>query len=79
MPRKGEGEMTAGHGMTAMLIRGLFFGVNLLTLAGFALMGISLALNRQQRIRAPTAFALMGAGTGLLVLGLYLAPPPTPG
>jgi hypothetical protein len=61
-----------------MFTRGLFFGLNLLSLVGFALMGMSLALNRQRSIRAPAAFALMGAGTALLLLGLYLAPPSTP-
>jgi hypothetical protein len=70
--------MAPGHEVTAIFTDGVFLGVNLLTLAGFALMGVSLALNRQQRIRAPTAFALMGAGTGLLLLGLYLAPASIP-
>jgi len=70
--------MASGHEITAMFTDGLFYGVNLLTLAGFTLMGISLALNRQQRIRTPTAFALMGTGTGLLLLGLYFAPPSIP-
>jgi hypothetical protein len=70
--------MAPWHKVTAMFTDSVFFGVNLLTLAGLALMGISLALNRQQRIRAPTAFALMGTGTGLLLLGLYLAPPSIP-
>jgi hypothetical protein len=70
--------MAPGHEVTAIFTDGVLFGINLLTLAGFALMGISLALNRQQRIRAPTAFALMGAGTGLLLLGFYLAPPSIP-
>ena len=70
--------MAPGHEVTAMFTDRVFFGVNLLTLAGLALMGISLALNRQRRIRTPTAFALMGTGTGLLLLGLYLAPPSIP-
>jgi hypothetical protein len=61
-----------------MLTRELLFGMNLITLAGFALMGIGLTLNRQQQIRGPAAFALMGAGTGLLALGLWAQPPSAP-
>jgi hypothetical protein len=41
-------------------------------------MGIGLTLNRQGSVRAPGAFALMGAGTALVVLGLYVATPATP-
>jgi hypothetical protein len=53
-----------------MLTKEFFYGMNILTLAGFALMGIGLTLNRQGRVRAPGAFALMGAGTVLVFLGL---------
>lgn len=58
-----------------MFTRELFFGMNLLALAGFALMGVGLTLSRQRQIQAPMAFALMGAGTGLLLLGLYAQTP----
>jgi hypothetical protein len=61
-----------------MLTRDFFFGMNLVSLAGFALMGIGLTLSRQQKISIPMAFALMGAGTGLLLLGLYVAIPSAP-
>jgi len=61
-----------------LLTRELVYGMNILTLAGFALMGIGLTLNRQGRVRAPGAFALMGAGTVLVVLGLYVAAPAAP-
>ncbi|HKS89206.1 MAG TPA: hypothetical protein VJR70_07180 [Stellaceae bacterium] len=61
-----------------MLTRDIFFGLNILVLAGFVTMGVSLTLRRQGGIRDRTAFALMGAGTGLLLLGLYLAPAPQP-
>jgi hypothetical protein len=61
-----------------MLTKELFYGMNILTLAGFALMGIGLTLNRQGRVRAPGAFALMGAGTALVFLGLYVATPAGP-
>ena len=56
----------------------VFFGMNVVTLAGFAVMGIGLTLNRQGTIRAPMAFAMMGAGTALLLFGFYMAPPAAP-
>jgi multisubunit Na+/H+ antiporter MnhC subunit len=52
--------------------------MNILTLAGFVLMGVGLTLNRQQRVRVSIAFALMGAGTVLVFVGLYVAAPATP-
>ncbi len=58
-----------------MLTKEIIFGMNLLTLAGFVLMGIGLTLHRQQKVRAPVAFALMGAGTALVFLGFYVAVP----
>ncbi|MGE0259837.1 MAG: hypothetical protein AB7H71_15275 [Alphaproteobacteria bacterium] len=60
-----------------MLTRQFLFGINLLTLAGFLVMGVGLTLTRQGVIRAPLAFALMTLGTALVVVGLYLAPPAT--
>ncbi len=64
--------------MEAVFTRHLLFGMNLVTLVGFVLMGIALTLNRQQAIGRPSAFALMGVGTALLLLGFYIAPPATP-
>ena len=61
-----------------MLTKEIAFGMNILTLAGFALMGVGLTLNRQQKVRLPVAFALMGAGTALIFLGLYVATPASP-
>ncbi len=58
-----------------MLTKNLLFGMNIVALLGFALMGSSLHFSRRKAIGVPAAFALMGAGTALLVLGLYLAPP----
>ena len=58
-----------------MLTKELLFGFNIVSLAGFALMGIGLTLNRQQKVGAPMAFTLMGAGTALVFLGFYVAPP----
>ena len=57
-----------------MLTGDFFFGLNILVLAGFVTMAASLTLRRQGSIRDRVAFALMGAGTALLLLGFYLAP-----
>ena len=53
------------------VVNGLILG------SGYALMGIGLTLNRQQKVRTPVAFALMGGGTVLVFLGLYVATPAT--
>lgn len=58
-----------------MLTKNLPFGLNLISLVGFLLMGIGLTLSRQQRIGFPAAVGLMGAGTALLFVGLYVAVP----
>jgi hypothetical protein len=61
-----------------MLTREILYGLTILTLAGFVLMGAGLTLNRQQKVRVPVAFALMGAGTVLVFLGIYVAAPANP-
>jgi len=61
-----------------MLTREILYGLNILTLAGFVLMGIGLTLNRQKKVGTPIIFALMGAGTVLVFLGLYVATPASP-
>jgi hypothetical protein len=53
----------------------ILYGMNLLTLLGFVLMGIGLTLNRQQKVAVPVAVGLMGTGTALVFLGLYIAVP----
>ena len=55
-----------------MLGKDILFGMNLLSLGGFLVMGITLTLQRQHRIGGPAAFLLMGAGTALLLAGLYV-------
>jgi hypothetical protein len=57
------------------LTRQVLFGLDLMSLVGFVLMGIGLNQSRQGRSRAPIAFTLMGVGTALVFLGLYLAQP----
>jgi hypothetical protein len=58
------------------LTRDILFGLNLITLAGFVLMGLGLVQSRQGRSRAPAAFALMGVGTVLVFAGMYFSQPP---
>jgi hypothetical protein len=58
-----------------MLTKNLPFGLNLISVAGFLLMGIGLTLSRQRRIGLPVAAGLMGAGTVLLFFGIHVAVP----
>ena len=69
-----RGMLSGNGGRGAMLTREFMLGLNLLTLAGFLLMGVGLTLTRQRAIGAPLAFTLMTAGTALVFVGLYLAP-----
>jgi hypothetical protein len=55
----------------AMYTRDLLFGMNILSLAGFAVMGLSLTLRRMAQAGAPLCVALMCAGTALVFIGLY--------
>jgi len=61
-----------------MLTKEILFGFNIVSLAGFVLMGIGLTLNRQQKVGVPVAFTLMGVGTALVFFGLYVAVPANP-
>jgi hypothetical protein len=61
--------------MSDLLTRDMFHGLNLLVVMGFVAMGIGLNQSRQGRARAPVAFAMMGIGTVLVFLGLYIAHP----
>jgi hypothetical protein len=45
--------------------------MNVLTLAGFVVMGISLTLRRMKNAGAPLCIGLMCAGTALVFFGLY--------
>ena len=55
-----------------MLTKPIVFGFNLVTLMGFAVMAIGYNIGRMARGRAPVGFALMGIGTALVFVGLYL-------
>ena len=54
-----------------MLTKEILFGFNILTWAGFLLMGVALHLVRTSKARAPLCIALMLAGTVLAIGGLY--------
>ncbi|HXO02023.1 MAG TPA: hypothetical protein VN900_08185 [Stellaceae bacterium] len=59
--------------MNDLLTRDIFHGLNLLVVLGFVAMGIGLNQSRQGRARAPVAFAMMGIGTVLVFIGLYVS------
>jgi hypothetical protein len=61
-----------------MLTKAILYGMNILTVAGFVLMGIGLTLNRQKKVGTPIVFAVMGVGTVLVFLGLYVTAPANP-
>ena len=50
----------------------LLFGMNIVTLAGFAVMAIAVNLARTKNVRPPLGIAMMAAGTALVFLGLYM-------
>ena len=54
-----------------MLTKAILFGMNIPTLAGFVVMGLSLSLNRTGQIGARLSIGLMCAGTALVLVGLY--------
>jgi hypothetical protein len=55
----------------AVLTRDILFGMNMLSLAGFLVMGLSLALHRTGNAGAPLSIGLMCAGTALVFFGLF--------
>ena len=54
-----------------MLTKDVLFGMNILSLAGFVAMGMSLTLRRMANAGAGLCFGLMGLGTALVFAGLY--------
>ena len=56
-----------------MFTKDILFGMNILTLAGFLIMGLSLTLRRMAAAGVPLSIGLMCAGTALVFLGLYAA------
>jgi hypothetical protein len=59
--------------MNDLFTRDIFHGLNLLVVLGFVAMGIGLNQSRQGRARAPIAFTMMGIGTVLVFIGLYVS------
>jgi hypothetical protein len=54
-----------------MLTKDILFGMNILTLAGFIVMGLTLTLNRMGQASKGLRIGLMTAGTALVFVGLY--------
>ena len=54
-----------------MLTTDIISGFNILSLAGFVIMGLTLALNRTGRAGKALSIGLMSAGTVLVFFGLY--------
>jgi hypothetical protein len=54
-----------------MFTKDILFGMNILSLAGFLVMGLSLTLRRMGNAGAPLSIGLMCAGTALVFFGLY--------
>jgi hypothetical protein len=54
-----------------MLTREIISGFNILSLAGFVLMALTLALSRSGQTGKALSIALMSAGTALVFFGLY--------
>jgi hypothetical protein len=59
----------------AVLTRDILFGMNILTLAGFLVIGLSLTLHRTGNAGAPLSIGLMCAGTALVLFGLFAGGP----
>jgi hypothetical protein len=54
-----------------VLTRNILFGMNILSLAGFLVMGLSLTLHRTGNAGALLSIGLMCAGTALVFFGLF--------
>ena len=54
-----------------MLTQDILFGMNIVTLAGFIVMGLSITLHRMAAAGRPLSISLMCAGTALVFVGLY--------
>jgi energy-converting hydrogenase Eha subunit H len=54
-----------------MLTEDILFGMNILSLVGFVIMGLTRTLRRTAQANAPLCIGLMCAGTALVFFGLY--------
>jgi hypothetical protein len=60
-------------GRTSVLTKDILFGMNVLTLVGFLVMGLSLTLHRTGNAGVPLSIGLMCAGTALVFFGFFAA------
>jgi hypothetical protein len=67
--------MTPAAKARAMLTKDLLFGMNALSLIGFAVMFVALNTARRPDVAKVWSIVLMSAGTALLLVGLYLRTP----
>ena len=67
--------MTPPESGTRMLTKDLLFGMNALSLIGFAVMFVALNTARRPDVAKVWSIVLMSAGTALLLVGLYLRAP----
>jgi len=67
---RGQNPTTTAQG-ESVLTKDILFGMNILTLAGFVVMGLTLTLNRMKQAGKGLSIGLMAAGTVLVFLGLY--------
>ena len=68
---RGKKDQPHQPGARAVLTRDILFGMNILTLGGFVVMGLTLTLNRMGQVGKALSIGLMAAGTALVFLGLY--------
>jgi hypothetical protein len=54
-----------------VLTKDILYGMNILSLTGFVLMGLTLSLRRMANASAPLCIGLMCVGTALVFVGLY--------
>ena len=54
-----------------MLTKDILYGMNILSLTGFVVMGLTLSLRRMAQVSAPLCIGLMCVGTALVFIGLY--------
>jgi hypothetical protein len=54
-----------------VLTKDILYGMNILSLTGFVVMGLTLSLRRMANASAPLCLSLMCVGTALVFIGLY--------
>jgi len=54
-----------------VLTKDILYGMNILSLTGFVVMGLTLSLRRMANASAPLCIGLMSVGTVLVFVGLY--------